>query len=63
MLLSILQSHGLPRTAPPQVEPPPATAPIAPDHPQGWVLLWTAIALLGLLVTGVIAGRRRMRVV
>jgi hypothetical protein len=62
MLLSILQSHGLPRTAPPMAEPPPATAPIAPAHPQGWVLLWTAVALLVLLVTGVIAGRRRMRV-
>jgi hypothetical protein len=62
LLLSILQSHGLPRTAPPMAEPPRATAPIAPAHPQGWVLLLTALALLGLLVTGVIAGRRRMRV-
>jgi hypothetical protein len=62
-LLSILQSHGLPKTAPPLAEPPLATAPIAPEHPQGWFLLLIALALLGLLIPGVIAGRRRMRVV
>jgi hypothetical protein len=62
VLLSILQSHGLPKTAPPLPEPPPATAPIAPEHPQGWFLLWTALALLGILIAGVIAGRRRIRV-
>jgi hypothetical protein len=61
-VLGILQSHGLPRTAPLAAERPPATAPVPPEQPQGWTLLWTAIALFGLLVGGVLAGRGRMRV-
>jgi hypothetical protein len=61
-LLGILRSHGLPKTAPVAAEPPPAPAATPPENPQGWVFLWTAIALLGLLVAGVLAGRRRMRV-
>jgi len=61
-LLGILRSHGLPRRAPVAAEPPPAPAATPPENPQGWVFLWTAIALLGLLVAGVLAGRRRIRV-
>jgi hypothetical protein len=62
-LLPILQAHGLPRSAPPLAEPPPPAAPTTPQHPQGWVLLGTALALLGLLIAGVMAGRRRMGVI
>jgi len=61
-LLGILRSHGLPRTAPVAAEPPPAPAATPRENPQGWLFLWTVIALLGLLVAGVLAGRRRMRV-
>lgn len=58
-LLAILQSHGLPRTAP-SPAPPAATAPVPSAHPQGWVLLWAGLALLGLLLAGALAGRRRI---
>jgi hypothetical protein len=58
-LLAILQAHGLPRSAPPIGEPPAAPASPAVPHPQGWIVLWTAMALLGLLLAGVVAGRRR----
>lgn len=62
-LLALLQAHGLPRTAPPLAAPPPAAAPVSPEQPQGWIFLWTAMALLGVLAAGVIAGRRRVRAV
>jgi hypothetical protein len=58
-LLTILHAHGLPRSAPPVGEPPAAPASPAVPHPQGWIVLWTAMALLGLLLAGVVAGRRR----
>jgi hypothetical protein len=61
-MLAILHEHGLPLTAPHVEQPPPAPAPVLPQHPQGWLFLWAAIALLGLLVVGVVAGRRNMRV-
>lgn len=62
-LLAILHSHGLPRTAPSLAEPPPGgTAPVAPDHSPGLVVLWTGLAFLGLVVAGVLAARRRLRV-
>lgn len=63
VLLGILQAHGLPTTAPPLAETPPASEPVPAQQPQGWVILWTSTALLGLLIAGVLAGRRRMRVV
>lgn len=62
-LLAILHPHGLPLTAPAGEEPPPARATVPAEHPQGWTVLWTAVALFGLLLAGVLAGRRRMRVV
>jgi hypothetical protein len=58
-LLAILQAHGLPRSAPPIGEPPPVPAAPPAPHPQGWIVLWTAMALLGLLLAGVLTGRRR----
>jgi len=60
-MLEILRSHGLPLTAPRGAEPPPATAPVPVAHPQGWVVLWTGLALLALVIAGVLAGRRRIR--
>lgn len=59
-LLGILRSHGLPLTAP-SVVPPAAPAAVPAAHPQGWVILWTAVAFLGLLLAGVVGGRRRVR--
>jgi hypothetical protein len=59
-LLGILRSHGLPLTAPREVARP-APIEVAAPHPQGWVVLWTGLALLGLLVAGVLAGRRKVR--
>jgi hypothetical protein len=59
-LLAILHAHGLPLTAPRVAEPPPA--PVPAERPQGWIVLWTAVALFGLLLAGVVSGRRRMRV-
>jgi hypothetical protein len=61
-LLAILRSHGLPQTAPVAAEPPAVPGPVPAEHPWGGVFLRAAIALLGLLVAGVLAGRRRMRV-
>jgi hypothetical protein len=58
-LLAILHAHGLPRSAPPVGEPPAAPASPPAPHPQGWIVLWTAMALMGLLLAGVLAGRRR----
>ncbi|MGH2554117.1 MAG: hypothetical protein ACRDHO_00170 [Actinomycetota bacterium] len=60
-MLDILRSHGLPLTAPRVAEPPPATAPVPVAQPQGWVVLWTGLALLALVIAGVLAGRRRIR--
>jgi hypothetical protein len=59
-LLGILRSHGLPLTAP-STPPPPAPPAVPAAHPQGWVMLWTAVAFLGLLLAGVVEGRRRVR--
>jgi hypothetical protein len=62
-LLAILHDRGLPLTPPVAVEPPPAPAPVPPpEHPRSGVFPWAAIALLGLLVASILAGRRRMRV-
>lgn len=58
-LLEILRSHGLPRIAPTSV--PAAPAPLPSAHPQVWVGLWAGLGLLGLLVAGALAGRRRIR--
>ena len=63
-LLEILHSHGLPRTAPPVAEAPAADpAPAPPERHQGWLLFWTGVALLGLLIGGVLADRRRIRTI
>jgi len=59
-LLEILRPRGLPLTPPPAMTGP-ASVQAPALHPQGWVVLWTVLALLGLLVAGVLAGRRKVR--
>jgi hypothetical protein len=61
-LLGILRSHGLPLAPPPVPRPAPVAAPALPGRAQGWVVLWTGLAFLGLLLAGALVGRRRIRV-
>jgi hypothetical protein len=59
-LLEILRPLGLPLGAPPELAGP-APVEVPALHAQGWVVVWASLAFLGLLVAGVLAGRRKVR--